>query len=172
MTWTINGIQYAERPHTRETARFRRLRLDLICEAHGIQHRLTLPNHPWKNGRITRMNRTIKDATDKRKHHAGPKKSALSPQRRVRHLQLRPSSQDSEQPETLRSRPGNLDIRARSFHPKSDPADAGSDQRIQPTELGGRCTRRRRSTCRWRRDRCATDVGRRACRRARPGRRR
>ncbi len=36
---------------------------DMICEANGIEHRLTKPNHPWTNGQVERMNRTIKDAT-------------------------------------------------------------------------------------------------------------
>ncbi len=29
----------------------------------GIERRLTKPNHPWTNGQVERMNRTIKDAT-------------------------------------------------------------------------------------------------------------
>jgi hypothetical protein len=33
---------------------------------HGIGHRLTQPNHPWTNGQVKRMNRTIKQATVKR----------------------------------------------------------------------------------------------------------
>jgi transposase InsO family protein len=33
---------------------------------HGIEHRLTKPNHPWTNGQVERMNRTIKEATVKR----------------------------------------------------------------------------------------------------------
>lgn len=45
------------------------MRFDMICEANGIEHRLTKPNHPWTNGQIERMNRTIKDATVKRFHH-------------------------------------------------------------------------------------------------------
>jgi hypothetical protein len=35
---------------------------------HG-EHRLTKPNHPWTNGQVERMNRTIKDATVKRFHY-------------------------------------------------------------------------------------------------------
>ena len=35
----------------------------------GIEHRLTKPNHPWTNGQVERMNRTIKDATVKRYHY-------------------------------------------------------------------------------------------------------
>ncbi len=45
------------------------MRFDMICEANGIEHRLTKPNHPWTNGQVKRMNRTIKDATVKRFHY-------------------------------------------------------------------------------------------------------
>jgi len=44
------------------------MRFDMICEANGIEHRLTNPDHPWTNGQVERMNRTIKDATVKRFH--------------------------------------------------------------------------------------------------------
>ena len=43
-------------------------RPNLICQANGIEHRLTKPNHPWTNGQVERMNRTIKDAAVKRDH--------------------------------------------------------------------------------------------------------
>ena len=36
---------------------------DHACERHGIEHRLTKPYHPWTNGQVERMNRTLKDAT-------------------------------------------------------------------------------------------------------------
>ena len=39
---------------------------DLRCREHGIEHRFTKINHPWTNGQVERMNRTIKDATVKR----------------------------------------------------------------------------------------------------------
>jgi transposase InsO family protein len=45
------------------------MRFDMICEANGIEHRLTKPNHPWTNGQVEQMNRTIKDATVKRFHY-------------------------------------------------------------------------------------------------------
>jgi len=41
----------------------------MICDANGIEHRLAKPNHPWTNGQVERMNRTIKDATVKRYHY-------------------------------------------------------------------------------------------------------
>ena len=63
------GIQFAEQPRNRNTNISRPMRFDMICEANGIEHRLTRPNHPWTNGQVERMNRTIKDATVKRYHY-------------------------------------------------------------------------------------------------------
>jgi len=45
------------------------MRFDMIYETNGIEHRLTNPNHPWTNGQVERMNRTIKEATLKRYHY-------------------------------------------------------------------------------------------------------
>jgi transposase InsO family protein len=39
---------------------------DYACARHDVDHRLTKPKHPWTNGQVERMNRTIKDATVKR----------------------------------------------------------------------------------------------------------
>ena len=36
------------------------------CQSFGIEHRLTQPFHPWTNGQVERMNRTIKEATVKK----------------------------------------------------------------------------------------------------------
>jgi transposase InsO family protein len=68
---TDNGIQFADLPRNRDswTARYRVHRFDQICREHSIEHRLTKPNHPWTNGQVERMNRTIKDATVKRYHY-------------------------------------------------------------------------------------------------------
>jgi transposase InsO family protein len=68
---TDNGIQFADLPRNRDgwTARYRVHRFDQICRANGIEHRLTKPNHPWTNGQVERMNRTIKEATVNRYHY-------------------------------------------------------------------------------------------------------
>ena len=48
---TDNGIQFADLPKNRSgpTARLRRHPFDRACREHGIEHRLTKPNHPWTN---------------------------------------------------------------------------------------------------------------------------
>ena len=68
---TDNGIQFADLPRNRDswTARYRVHRFDQICRANSIEHRLTKPNHPWTNGQVERMNRTIKEATVNRYHY-------------------------------------------------------------------------------------------------------
>ena len=43
---------------------------EYACADLAIEHRLTKPRHPWTNGQVERMNRTIKDATVKRFHYA------------------------------------------------------------------------------------------------------
>ena len=64
---TDNGIQFTHRKqHTRA---FKHL-FDRICAASKIEHRLTKVNHPWTNGQVERMNRTLKEATVKRYHYA------------------------------------------------------------------------------------------------------
>src|SRR3984957_12827756 len=36
---------------------------EYACAQNDVDHRLTKPKHPWTNGQVERMNRTIKDAT-------------------------------------------------------------------------------------------------------------
>jgi len=68
---TDNGIQFCHAPRYRSgpTAMFSRHIFDRLCAQHNIEHRLTKPKHPWTNGQVERMNRTIKDATVKRYHY-------------------------------------------------------------------------------------------------------
>ena len=68
---TDNGIQFADLPKNRDgpTARMRGHPFDRLCWEHGVEHRLTKPNHPWTNGLVERMNRTLKEATVRRYHY-------------------------------------------------------------------------------------------------------
>lgn len=63
---TDNGIQFTN------LARHKHAGVhifDRVCAEHGVDHRLTKIKHPWTNGQVERMNRTIKEATVKRYHY-------------------------------------------------------------------------------------------------------
>ena len=63
---TDNGVQFTNRPSDRYAFR---TQFQRACREHVIEHRLTKPNHPWTNGQVERMNRTLKEATVKRYHY-------------------------------------------------------------------------------------------------------
>jgi transposase InsO family protein len=63
---TDNGIQFAKRQGTEA---YWDIPFDKICNVHHIEHRLTQVCHPWTNGQVERMNRTIKEATVKRYYY-------------------------------------------------------------------------------------------------------
>lgn len=63
---TDNGIQFTNRRSDRYAWQHI---FDRVCKEHGIEHRLTQVKHPWTNGQVERMNRTIKEATVKRFHY-------------------------------------------------------------------------------------------------------
>ena len=48
---------------------FRAHAFELACARNGIDHRLTKPSHPWTNGQVERMNRTLKEDTVRRYHY-------------------------------------------------------------------------------------------------------
>ena len=68
---TDNGIQFRFAPRYADgpTARYMTHLFDMRCRENGIEHRFTKINHPWTNGQVERMNRTIKEATVKRYHY-------------------------------------------------------------------------------------------------------
>jgi IS30 family transposase len=68
---TDNGIQFRYPPRYADgpTARYMTHMFAMRCRENGIEHRFTKLNHPWTNGQVERMNRTIKDATVKRYHY-------------------------------------------------------------------------------------------------------
>ena len=63
---TDNGIQFKNREQDRTAMEhiFGR-----TCRENGIEHRTTKVKHPWTNGQVERMNRTIKEAAVKRFHY-------------------------------------------------------------------------------------------------------
>ncbi|KQS94099.1 MULTISPECIES: IS481 family transposase [unclassified Rhizobium] len=63
--WTPDDIKAMRK----DKAPFRCHSFEMACADLDIEHRLTKPRHPWTNGQVERMNRTIKDATVKRFHY-------------------------------------------------------------------------------------------------------
>lgn len=64
--WTAKEINAMRK----DNVPFRCHSFELACADLYIEHRLTKPRHPWTNGQVERMNRTIKDATVKRFHYS------------------------------------------------------------------------------------------------------
>jgi transposase InsO family protein len=111
---TDNGIQFADLPKNRGglTARWRGHPFDRVCLRHSINHRLTKPNHPWTNGQVERMNRTIKDATVKRYHYDSRQMSNQLGDFNHDGVQLRQAPQDARRTHFLRIHLSTLDHRA------------------------------------------------------------
>jgi transposase InsO family protein len=63
---TDNGIQFTNRKRDQYACHHI---FDRVCQEYRIDHRLTKTNHPWTNGQVERMNRTLKEATVKRYHY-------------------------------------------------------------------------------------------------------
>jgi transposase-like protein len=87
---------------------FRAHAFELACARNDIDHRTTKPRHPWTNGQVERMNRTIKEATVKRFYYQT-------------HDELRGTSPTSSLPTTSpsASRPSRVSL------PTSSSANAG-----------------------------------------------
>jgi transposase-like protein len=63
---TDNGVQFTNRKADKWA--FMHI-FDRVCLENGTEHRLTKVNHPWTNGQVERMNRTLKEATVKKYHY-------------------------------------------------------------------------------------------------------
>ncbi len=136
-----SGIQFAEQPRNRNTADSRQMRFDMICEANGIEHRLTKPNHPWSledqktvrgtvsptNGQVERMNRTIKDAIVKRFHYDSHDQLRTHLADFIAAYNFARRLKNPRRPHTLRIHLQGLDFRTRQIHRQSDPPDAGTE---------------------------------------------
>ena len=77
---TDNGIHFADpkgetwapaviRQMIARKEPFRAHSFEYACALANIDHRLTKPKHPWTNGQVEHMNRTIKDATVRLFHY-------------------------------------------------------------------------------------------------------
>jgi hypothetical protein len=63
---TDNGIEFTHRKQDKYA--FEHI-FGRTCRELSIEHRLTQVKHPWTNGQVERMNRTIKEATVKRYYY-------------------------------------------------------------------------------------------------------
>ena len=63
---TDNGSQFTHRADQRYAGQHL---FDQVCQQHDIEHRLTQIGHPWTNGQVERMNRTLKEATVRKYHY-------------------------------------------------------------------------------------------------------
>ena len=126
---TDNGIQFCHPPRYRNgpTARYMGHLFDRICAEHGIEHRLTKPNHPWTNGQVERMNRTLKDATVKRYHYESHDRLCEHLATFVDAYNFRQAPEDPTRPHALRAHRPMLDRRARTLHTRSSPSHAGTE---------------------------------------------
>jgi transposase-like protein len=77
---TDNGVQFTTPGNSASAAAeirkaiarkegFRAVGFEFVCATNDIDHRLTKPNHPWTNGQVERMNRTLKEATIRRYYY-------------------------------------------------------------------------------------------------------
>jgi transposase InsO family protein len=57
---TDNGIQFTNHNHHKHA--FTHI-FERVCNENKIEHRKTKVKHPWTNGQVERMNRTLKEAT-------------------------------------------------------------------------------------------------------------
>lgn len=64
---TDNGIQFTNHDHHKNA--FTHI-FDRVCNEHQIEHRKTKIKHPWTNGQVERMNRTLKEVTVKTCYYA------------------------------------------------------------------------------------------------------
>ena len=66
---TDNGAQFTYALLAEHLRPKRRHPFDALCDAHGIEHRLTKFRHPWTNGQVEVTNRLLKAHTTKRYHY-------------------------------------------------------------------------------------------------------
>jgi transposase InsO family protein len=99
---------------------------EYACAQNDIDHRRTKPKHPWTNGQVERINRTIKDATVKRYFLRNSRPAARPPAKLRRRLQLRQTPQNPQGPHPIRISLQSLDVTALEIQTQSAPANAGT----------------------------------------------
>ena len=66
---TDNGIQFTFRLMSEHRRPKKEHLFDEICRLNNIQHRLTKFRHPWTNGQVEIMNKTLKEHTTNKYHY-------------------------------------------------------------------------------------------------------
>lgn len=67
---TDNGVQFSYNPlDERSKPKNKKHAFQEICTENNTIHKTTRFRHPWTNGQVERMNRTIKDATTRQYHY-------------------------------------------------------------------------------------------------------
>ncbi len=98
---------------------------DMRCRENGIDHRLTKINHPWTNGQVERMNRTIKEGAVKRYHYDSHRQLQAHLTDFINAYKLRQAPQNPDGPHAPRVYLQNLDKRAETIQTRSNPPNAG-----------------------------------------------
>ena len=88
---------------------------DMRCRENGIEHRLTKIKHPWTNGQVERMNRTIKEATVKRYHYDRHEQLKTSSPTSSTHTTM-PAGSNSQGSDALRIHRESMDKRTQTIH--------------------------------------------------------
>jgi hypothetical protein len=91
-----------------------------------ISAEIDSPKHPWTNGQVERMNRTLKDATVKRYFYETHDQLRAHLQKLRRRLQLRQAAQNPQGPNPIRIYLQSLDFRATQIQNQPAPANAGT----------------------------------------------
>lgn len=142
---TDNGIQFTNRKQDRHA--FEHIFEPRLRE-NGIEHRLTKVKHPWTNGQVERMNRTIKEAIVKRFHYDDHEQLRSHLGNFVLAYNFGPSIEDPQGTHALRIYLQMLDIRTQTIHPRPNPANAGTkhlgrSRRAGIQEAGSVCEARK-----------------------------
>jgi len=109
---------------------FRAHAFEYACALNDIDHRLTKPKHPWTNGQVERMNRTIKDATVPRYFYESHDQLRTHLRDFVDALQLRQKAQDPQRHDPLRVHLQSMDFPARTIQSQPAPQKPGTKQLV------------------------------------------
>jgi ribosomal protein L16/L10AE len=121
---TDNGVQFTNRPSDRYAFR---TQFQRACREHGIEHRLTKPNHPWTNGQPVdeRAGRADEPDAEGGDGEAVPLREPRGTARTLGELppgvQSRQAAQDAVGADALRVRVCRVGEVTRTVRPKPNP---------------------------------------------------